>query len=233
MIWKTMIVSLAGGILCLDRISLQVMISRPIVAGPLTGWMLNDPFTGFICGAMIELIWMDRIPIGTYVPPNDTMAAVIITAVTIMTGGRLGHTSRELIAFAMLAFLPLGYAGQQLDLWIIRSNDRLAKDAVALADRADVRGIERKHLEAVAKSFVLSVIFILVSITIGSWILMQVFPLLPPFALRALTLGYYFIPLLGIAVALTTIKRRGALTLFCASFAAMLIVLEWAYGFSK
>jgi len=44
---------------------------------------------------------------------------------------------------------------------------------------------------------------------------------------------YIAAPLLGIAVALTTIKRRGGITLFCASFAAIFIILEWVYGFSK
>jgi len=233
MIWKAMMVSLVGGILCLDRISLQVMISRPVVAGPLTGWMLNDPLTGLVCGAMIELIWMDRLPIGTYIPPNDTMTAVIITAITILMGSHAEQASRELIACSMLAFLPLGYAGQQLDLWGIRSNDKLSKRAISLADRADVRGVSRKHLEAMLKSFVFSILFMFVSITIGSWALAYVFPRLPLFALRALKLSYYFIPLLGIAVALTTIKRQGAITLFCASFAGMLIILEWVYGFSK
>jgi PTS system mannose-specific IIC component len=230
MVWKVMMVSLAGGILCLDRIFPQVMISRPVVAGPLVGWILNDPYTGFLCGALIELLWIDRLPIGTYIPPNDTITTVIITAAAIIAGSHLGQPSREL---TVLAFLPLGYAGQQLDTWMIRLNDRSAKSAVSLADSADVRGIERLHLQALGRSFVLSVVVICTAVTTGSWMLIGVFPMLPPFVHKALTLSYFFIPLLGIAVALTTIKRKGAISLFCAAFAAMLIIWEWTYGFSK
>lgn len=233
MVWKVMMVSLAGGILCLDRIFPQVMISRPVVAGPLVGWMLNDPYTGFLCGALIELLWIDRLPIGTYIPPNDTITTVIITAAAIIAGGHLGHPSRELTVFTLLALLPLGYAGQQLDTWLIRSNDRSAKNAVNLADRADVRGIEKLHLQALVRSFVLSAMVIGIAVTTGSWMLIGVFPVLPPFVHKALTLSYYFIPLLGIAVALTTIKRKGAISLFCAAFVAMLIIWEWTYGFPR
>ncbi|MCX5856964.1 MAG: PTS sugar transporter subunit IIC [Deltaproteobacteria bacterium] len=233
MVWKVTIASLIGGFLCLDRVFLLIMVSRPVVAGPLVGWILNDPYTGLVCGALIELFWIDRLPIGTYVPPNDTMTAVIVTAAAIIAGNVLGQPSRELTVFALLALLPLGYAGQQMDAWIIRSNDRLAKNALSLAETADVRGVEMKHWQALIKPFIFSVIFIFVAVAVGSWMLILVFPLLPPFVKQALTLSYFFIPLLGIAVALTTIKRQGAVSFFCAAFVAMLMIWEWTHGFSR
>jgi PTS system mannose-specific IIC component len=233
MLWKAMMVSLVGGALCLDRIFMQVMISRPVVAGPLTGWILNDPYTGLLCGALIELLWIDRLPIGKYVPPNETMTAVIVTAAAVGAGEYLGQPSRELTVFALLAFMPLGYAGQRLDTWIIRSNDGLAKKTVSMADKADIRGIERQHWQALMKSFILSALFIFIAVTIGTWLLIAVFPLASPFVYRGLTLSYFFIPLLGIAVALTTIKRQGAIGLFCATFVTMLMIWEWTYGFSR
>jgi PTS system mannose-specific IIC component len=209
------------------------MISRPVVAGPLTGWILNDLYTGLLCGALIELLWIDRLPIGKYVPPNETMTTVIVTAAAVGAGEYLGQPSRELTVSALLAFLPLGYAGQQLDTWIIRANEGLAKKAVSLADIADIRGIERLHLQALMKSFISSVFFIFIAVMMGTWLLIAVYPLAPPFVHRGLTLSYYFIPMLGIAVALTTIKRQGAIGVFCAAFVAMLIIWQWTYGFSR
>jgi PTS system mannose-specific IIC component len=233
MIWNVMLVSLAGGALCLDRVFAHVMISRPVVAGPLIGWLLNDPYTGLLCGALIELLWIDRLPIGKYVPPNGTVTAVIVTAVAILAGAQLGQLSRELTVFALLAFLPLGYAGQRLDTWIIHSNDKLAKRAVTMADRADIRGIEKLHLNALMKSFAFSTLFIFIAVMAGSWLLIGVYDLLPMVVLKALKMGYYFIPLLGIAVALTTIKRKGALSLFCAVFIVAMMIWEWTYGISR
>lgn len=230
MVWKVMMVSLAGGLLCLDRTSIQMMISRPVVAGPLVGWLLGDPFTGLLCGALIELIWIDRLPIGNYIPPNETLTTVIIAATAILAGTYLRNTPRELVLFALLVFLPLGYAGRRLDMWIVRSNEGLAKRAAGLAATPDVRGIERQHLRALLKTFTLSALFIFLAVALGSWLLIAVFPVLPSAVLKALTLSGYLVPLLGIAVALTTIKRRGAVGLFCAIFVAMLLILEWTYG---
>ena len=70
MIMNVLIVSIVGGILCLDRIFVQVLISRPIVAAPVIGMILGDPYTGLIAGAFIELFWIDRLPIGAAVALN-------------------------------------------------------------------------------------------------------------------------------------------------------------------
>ncbi len=110
MILKIVVVSIAGGILCLDRIVLQAMISRPIVAAPVIGLILGDPYTGLIVGAFIELFWIDRLPIGAYIPPNDTIAAILITASSIESARFLGNLSQGLIALAVLIFFRSGFS---------------------------------------------------------------------------------------------------------------------------
>lgn len=225
-----MMVSLAGGLLGLDRIILQAMLSRPIVAGPLTGWLLDDPYTGLLCGAMIELLWIDLPPIGKYIPPNDTMTAVVVTAATIMAGSYIGQMSRELTVLALLTLLPVGYAGRHLDIWGIADNERLAKKALSYADASDIRSIEKLQLLAVLRNFASSAVFIFLVVLLGTMALIAVFPLLPPFVYRGLGRSYYFILLLGISVALATIKRKGAVGYFCAAFAVLAIIWEMGYG---
>jgi len=42
----------------LDRVAMfQIMISRPIVAAPLTAFVLGDPLIGLQIGVMVELLW--------------------------------------------------------------------------------------------------------------------------------------------------------------------------------
>ena len=138
MILKLVVVSIAGGILCLDRIVLQAMISRPIVAAPLIGLILGDPYTGLIAGAFIELFWIDRLPIGAYIPPNDTVAAILITASSIESARLLGGLSQGLIALAVLIVVPLGILAQRMELWIGRGNEKLVEEALSDAARGDV-----------------------------------------------------------------------------------------------
>jgi len=46
-----------------------------------------------------------------------------------------------------------------------------------------------------------------------------------------LLMTYYFLPLLGIAVALHTIKLRGAIPVFCAIFLVVAAAMEYFHVF--
>ena len=230
MFLDTMIVSAAGGILCLDRILLQAMISRPIVAAPVIGLILGDPYTGLVTGAFIELFWIDRLPIGAYVTPNDTMAAILITASAIGSGRILGALPEGLIALAVLIFVPLGIVAQKMDMWIVKGNERPAREALSDAARGAFRAIARKHLAAILKTYLLPVVFILIALPIGTGLLIWIYPRLAPWTVRGLTLVYAALPLIGAAVALNTIHLRGTIPIFCAIFLTATVSLGFIRG---
>jgi len=219
-------VALLGGVICLDRVFLQAMISRPIVAGPLIGVVLSDPFTGLIIGAFIELLWIDRLPMGLYVPPNDSVAAILATAGAILAGREWGSPPPELIALAILLFLPSGILARQVDVWIIKTNGRLSQKAAEYARMGNIKGLAREHRYGLVKVFAGAVLVILVCLVPGVLILKWGFPLLPERVLKALLYTYSFIPVLGIAVALSTIKLRGAVPLFAGIFLLATLVME-------
>jgi PTS system mannose-specific IIC component len=227
MIMNVLIVSIVGGVLCLDRIFVQALISRPIVAAPVIGLILGDPYTGLIAGAFIELFWIDRLPIGAYIPPNDTIAAVLIAAGAIESGRILGHLPQGLIAFAVLIFIPLAVLAQKMELWVVRGNEKLAKDALSDAARGDIRSISRNHLRAALRSWLLPAGMILITLPVGIGVMTWVYPRLTPWIIRGLNLVYGLIPLIGAAVALNTINLRGTLPIFCAVFLMMTVILHY------
>ena len=218
MLLEAIIVAVVGGIICLDRVFLQVMLSRPVVAGPIIGFVLRDPYAGLISGTLIELLWIDRPPIGVYLPPNDSIVAVLAAAGSILAGKELGHLSRELIALSILFFIPFGILGQKMDIWIMKSNDRLSRKAVEDAKEGDIKGISRKHVWGLLKTFFSTAAFIFVFLIFGVMILVYIFPLIPQKGLTALTYTYFLLPLLGVAVALNTINLRGTIPVFCGIF---------------
>jgi len=225
MILKVITVSVAGGILCLDRVVMQTMISRPIVAAPVIGLILGDPYTGLIAGAFIELFWLDRLPIGAYIPPNDTMAAILITASSIESSHLLGDISQGLIALSVLIFVPFGVLAQRMELRISQGNEKLTREALEDAARGDIRSVGRKHLFAILRTYLLSALFILVALPIGIAAMAWLYPRLASFVIRGLTLLYNLLPFLGAAVALNTINLRGTVPIFCAVFLAATVVL--------
>jgi len=58
-----------------------------------------------------------------------------------------------------------------------------------------------------------------------------VYPQLNSAIIKMLAMIYYFLPLLGIAVALNTIKLRGAIPVFCAIFLIIAVSLEFFHVF--
>lgn len=220
-------VALVGGLICLDRNLLQAMISRPIVAGPLTGLLLNDFSAGLTAGALIELLWIDRLPIGTYVPPNDSITAILITAASIMAGASAGRVSPELITLAIVLLLPVGLLGQKIDTWLTIKNNYLSHRAVACARKGDTKGISRIHLTAITRTFLMNVVLLFVLLVAAVAVLRWLFPLLSDGILQGLRYMYIFIPVLGIAAAVNVVKMRGAVPVFCALTLLLIVIAEF------
>ena len=92
MLFDVMIAAFLGAVLCLDRLFVQAMISRPIVAAPAVAWLLNEPSAGLMAGALLELFWLDRTAIGAYVPPNESLAAILVAgSAAILSHQFAGH----------------------------------------------------------------------------------------------------------------------------------------------
>jgi PTS system mannose-specific IIC component len=227
MLLETAIAAGLGALICLDRVVAQFMISRPIVAGPLTGLALGDAYTGLMTGALLELLWSDRIPVGPYVPPNDTFVAILATAGAILAIPAAGHPPRELTALSVLVFAPAGFLGQRMEILLRTWNNSLTLRAQLNAGAGDAAAVSRRHLEALARYFVGSLLFLLVALTCGLALIRGVYPGLPEMLLRALAFAYCVLPLIGIGVALNTIKTRGYIPVFCSVFLLLAIAFEF------
>lgn len=225
MAMKIILLSLVGGILSLDRVLAQFMISRPIVAAPIAGLILGDLYTGLQTGALLELFWIDKLQIGTIVPPNDFVVAFLVASASILAGQNMGHVSRELLVLSILLFIPCGYLGQRVDTLIVKSNDGLYDRALQDAQQGNIEGIFWKHLSGLAKHFLAYTGLIFVALVGGVNVLTYTFPQLPAAPAHALSLLFFSLPLLGLAAGLATISLKGAIPLFCVLF--LLISLVW------
>lgn len=228
---QIILLSLLGGFLSLDRVWGQFMISRPLVTAPLVGIMLGDAFTGLQVGALLELFWIDRLPVGTCIPPNDFLVAFLAAAASILAGQALGHVSRELLALAILLFIPCGYLGQKLDHLIIQSNDGIYDGIWHDAERGVLDGISRRFLTGLVKHFVVHACLIPLLLFGGLALLVYIFPLLTAPFIQALRLTFIGLPLLGLAAALNTVTLKGAIPIFCALFLILTLILDGFHAF--
>jgi PTS system mannose-specific IIC component len=210
--------SFVGGILCMDRAVLQIMLSRPIVAAPLIGFLLGDVYAGLIAGAFVELFWIDRIPIGLYIPPNDTITAILIAASSIEAGRALGGITPGLTALSVLTFVPFGHLARRLDLRIMKGVEKRAACALREASEGKSIHLERLHLFPLLQTFIFSTGFIMLSLIAGIPLLSALYPALPAWTTGGLEHLYPILPLIGTVVALRSVHVKGAMPIFCGLF---------------
>jgi PTS system mannose-specific IIC component len=146
--------SLLGGVLSLDRTAFfQTMISRPIVAGPLAGYLLGNFEAGCWCAILLELLWLTRLPIGGAVPPDDSLAILAGVAAAASLALHPGVTVIEASSVGTLFGLPFAYLGRWADLKIRNQNGvtylRVRKN---LAEGKNVR-LFRPHFDCAARFF--------------------------------------------------------------------------------
>ncbi len=228
MVTNVIIASLVGGFLCLDRSFLLLMLSRPIVAAPVIGWILGDFYTGLIAGAFTELLWIDRIPLGMHVPPNDTIVSILVAASSIETGVLLGELPQGLISLSVVFFVPFGRIAQKMDIWIVKGNEKTVDSIMQRVKNGEPVDISSHHLLPALKIWLLSSGLIIVSLSAGIVLFASLFPVLPSWTLRGLDLFYLVLPLIGTAVALNAIHVRGAFPVFCGLFLFGTILLHYS-----
>lgn len=75
---KASLSSALAGLLGLDSVQAgQFLLSRPAFVGPVLGWLNGCPLEGARLGILLELLYIDFIPVGGVVPPNGTAAAAV------------------------------------------------------------------------------------------------------------------------------------------------------------
>jgi len=213
-------------LLGLDRVAfLQCMVSRPLVAAPLTGWLLGVPLTGLEVGMLLELLWLGRLPVGTVIPPDDTQVAIGATALALTLERLLGLQGMPAVILCVLVAIPLGQVGLYADGRARRANGQLALQAEAAAAAGHSRRIEWLHLRGSGHFALAGLGTCAVIVAIGTLILYPLAPLLVG-AVRetGLSLQYSF-TLIGAAVLLGTLNVRRGLYLFGLAFVATLLIL--------
>lgn len=139
----------------------QFGFSRPIVCGPLLGYLLGDITLGLNIGVILELIWINTIPIGTTLVPDVTAA----TALAVYWSRHLlsgMDSSRVAIVMALIFALPISFVFRKSDLILRRLNSYWNKKIEAAVDNDDFCVLDRvvyfSFLIFVVKNFILFLI---------------------------------------------------------------------------
>lgn len=194
---QVLLAALIGGLIGLDRTAVgQFMISQPVVAGPLTGWLLGDVAAGFVIGAVLELIWVLDLPVGTFVPADSTVAAVAATAIAAIGGG--GGSDLSVIGFSLLLTVIMVPVTMFADHVMRQRNRQMPELALGASGRPTEASVTLWHLAGLIafflKSFTLCLGFVAAGVPLTAW-----FVAAPEAVQRAMAMFSIFLPLLGVA----------------------------------
>jgi mannose/fructose/N-acetylgalactosamine-specific phosphotransferase system component IIC len=120
------LIILAGVIsfLSLDiTIAFQMLVSSPIFACPLIGWILGDVWLGFEIGFLFQLLWLGRIPAGAYIVPEGNIATMIATVIVLMSQD-IGFPNSTLV-LAFFELIIVSYLGAVLTLFYRKINGKI------------------------------------------------------------------------------------------------------------
>lgn len=145
-----LLVAVLGGLVGLDTTSFpQAMISRPLVAGTLTGALFGRPMEGLAVGFVLEAFSLLILPIGAARYPEGGTATVAATSAYLAVTTPAGLSPG---ALALVVAFALGWewVGGESVVLLRRTNGQILLKQEGVSGRA----LERRHLTAMALDFV-------------------------------------------------------------------------------
>lgn len=134
------LISLLIGFLGLDTtIAFQVLISQPIFACSILGWLLGDIAMGIEIGIMMQLLWLNIIPAGASVFPEGNVASMVTCVIAI----QFAHLGIPNIVFTV-AFgigIVVSYAGAWLTVMDRKLNGYFLNLTLQAAEKASFKKI--------------------------------------------------------------------------------------------
>ena len=149
--------ALVGGMIGIDATSFpQVMISRPLVAGALAGWLAGIPSEGAMLGAILEAFHLAILPIGAARYPESGTA----TAAAVFGYAWTGATDPGVAMLLLLTF-ALGWervtgasviAVRRVNEWVVR----------AKGGPVTSRAVEARHMVGLLVDFARAAVLTLI-----------------------------------------------------------------------
>jgi PTS system mannose-specific IIC component len=154
--WTQVLLSgLWGGLMALERRAfLQAMLSRPLVAGSVTGLLTLDLQAGLYVGLVFELLHLGGVSLGVAQADHETLPAVSGAALAAQMGHAAGsHATPAMWALAILVCLPTGAAGRLVEARLDHRARKYFGRAVTAVDAGNSRKAARQNLRAMWPQF--------------------------------------------------------------------------------
>ena len=231
MAWRFALATLLGGLCYLDRTAAcQIMLHRPLVVATLMGAVFGNLAAGAQVGAVLELLYLARLPVGASIPPDDTGAAVFAGTAAAVASSSIGLDGGSYTALLLLS-VPFAELGKVADRYVRKVNGRIAHLTAEAVDRGDLRAVENGLLAGltlfVLTGAVLSLAFSGAGVVVSKFLL----PRFGPASRLEFSAILPVLPLLGAASVYSCSRTERTAAVFFLTMAAVFgatVFFRWA-----
>lgn len=195
----------------IDEQTIQLQTTRPIITGPVVGLICGDLQTGLIVGAMVELMFLATVFVGTAVPPDPTLAAGIATALACAAGG-----NTELAVATALPVALIGQIVTTLQMTVV--NVALLHIADRYTARGDVDAICKVNKIALLFNFLFYGVPTFLAVYFGASYVQTIIDAMPTWLIDGLNVGGGMIGAVGLAILLQSITTKSLWPYFVIGF---------------
>jgi mannose/fructose/N-acetylgalactosamine-specific phosphotransferase system component IIC len=183
-------------------------LTRPIVVGPVIGFLMGDVRTGILRGALIESIYMGIVNSGGS-SPADAFSATVICVTFVIRGGM---NTEAALALA----LPIGTIMSQLNQFATPIHAYFVKVFDSYCEKGETQKFER--LQSVYRfifSRLFNILVLFFSVALGVDNVQKFMNILPTFILHGLQVAGSMLPAVGLGVLVSMVwsKEWGAFLL--------------------
>ncbi len=177
--WQDLaVVSVWGGIVALDTTAaLQILLSRPLVACSVAGFLLGGFPAGFLVGLIFELLYLDELPVGGAFFNEGNVGATIAAGLAVLLERSTGRPELALF-LAALTGLAMSKAGGRIVELMRQVNTRIYARLMALRQITPA-AVTRHHLFAILCMFFAGGLLTFAAVAGFGYLFNHIAPLVP------------------------------------------------------
>jgi len=159
-------VALLLAFLSLDETAVgQFMVCRPIVVGPVVGWLIGRTDIGLDMGALIELIWIGDVPVGAHLPLDLTMLSG--TAVALACELVSNSNPEAAMTYALGVAIPLAALSTEGEIVLRKFHIRWLHFAQRMAFNGHMKTFEWLNTLVLAEQWLKGFLMAVLSLTLA------------------------------------------------------------------
>lgn len=211
----------------LDTVAIfQLLISQPIIACTLVGWLSNDPMTGIHIGLLMQLIWISTLPVGAVTFPDGNLGAMVAAIIAVNCVGIIPEFDSLVLLMSIIFGLVMSFVGAHALNTVRTGNVYILNQLLNKVDAFKLNYVGRAISLSLGINFLVLFVVILASSLIGISIIEVILSFRPTEWI--LYTRYAEIVILGAGAGLTftLVKERKPKFIMAVLMLATLIVLQ-------